>query len=80
MLNFKSRESGIDENFKTEVGDDILRIDWTNGAATRCREKHLLNIMDGQSRILTFRFTCNAKRTLGNKIQKMSDNEANHNE
>ena len=61
MLDFKAREAGIDENFKAELGDDILRIDWTNGAAMRCRERHLLNIMDGRSRILTFRFTCNAK-------------------
>ena len=61
ILDFKARENCIDESFRAEVGDDVLRVDWTNGAATRCREKHLLNIMDGQGRILTFRFTCNAK-------------------
>ena len=61
LLDFKTRENGIDEDFKKELGDEVLRLDWTNGAAMRCREKHLLNIMDGQSRILTFRFTSNAK-------------------
>ena len=61
MLDFKNRENTIDDHFRAEAGDYILRLDWTNGPAMRCREKHLLNIMDGQSRILTFRFTSNAK-------------------
>ena len=61
MQDFWNREPQINKDFEAELGDDILKVDWTHGAATRCRGKHLLNILDGKSRILISQLTPNAK-------------------
>ena len=61
MVDFKLREDDIDRDLQKEMGDEILRVDWTHGAAVRCGAKCLLNIMDGRNKILSSRFTCNSK-------------------
>jgi len=44
-----------------EVGDDVLRIDWTQDAASRCGGAYLLNIMDGRGFILLSELTSTGK-------------------
>ena len=44
-----------------EVGDDVLRIDWTEGAASRTGGAYLLNVMDGCGIILLTRLTSTCK-------------------
>ena len=61
MTDFRLREDAIDQDFAVEVGDDILRLDWTHSAAIRCGGTHLLNIMDGRNNILFSKLTCNSK-------------------
>ena len=61
MTDFRLREDAIDRDFAVEVGDDIMRVDWTHSAAIRCGGTHLLNIMDGRNNILFSKLTCNSK-------------------
>ena len=61
MADFKFRESGLDAQLTKQVGDDILRLDWTHGAAARCGRKNLLNIMDGAGNILLTKLTHSAE-------------------
>ena len=61
IADFKMREGAMDKDFQEESGDDILRVDWTHSAATRCGGTHLLNIMDGNNKILFSKLTCNSK-------------------
>ena len=42
---------------QAETGDDVLVLDWTKDAATRCRGFALLNAMDGHGHILLSRLT-----------------------
>ena len=51
----------VEADFTTEVGDDVLRLDWTCSAAVRCGGKHLLNALDGRGFVLTSKLTSNAK-------------------
>jgi len=43
------------------AGDNVLRIDWTEGAASRVGCKYLLNVMDGRGCILLTRPTSTSK-------------------
>ena len=51
MTDFRIRETSLDAQLAKLIGDDILRLDWTHGAAARCGRKNLLNIMDGNGNI-----------------------------
>ena len=61
MEDFARRAQDVDEECAKEVGDDVLRLDWTHGAAARCGGQHLLNIMDGAGHILMSRLTPTSK-------------------
>ena len=62
----------VDADFTTEVGDDVLRLDWTCSAAVRCGGKHLLNALDGRGFVLTSKLTSNAKPLSANaSIQEL---------
>jgi len=61
MEDYARRAQDVDEEFAKEVGDEVLRLDWTHGAAARCGGKHLLNIMDGRGYILSSRLTPTSK-------------------
>lgn len=68
LADFKARDKDRNAEFAKEVGDDILRADWTNGAAARCGAKHLLNILDGAGRILWSQFTVHSKPSIAREI------------
>jgi len=61
MIDFAAREKTLEAEFAGEVGDDILRLDWTRNAAARCGGKHLLNVLDGSGRILMSKLTPTSK-------------------
>ncbi len=61
MVDFASRKKDIEAECAGEVGDDVLRLDWTHGAAARCGGKHVLNIMDGRGYVLMSKLTPTSK-------------------
>ena len=52
MTDASIRNVSAMQELSTQLGDDILVLDWTVDAATKCRSKYLLNAMDGQRNIL----------------------------
>ena len=64
MLSFAGTK--VETEFTTEVGDDVLRLDWTDSAAVRCGGKHLLNALDGRGFVLISKLTPNAKPSSAN--------------
>ena len=56
-----SSSAKVEADFTQEVGDDVLRLDWTCSAAVRCGGKHLLNALDGKGFVLISKLTPNAK-------------------
>ena len=61
MTDFSIRHSCMQADFVKEVGDDVLRLDWSSSVATRCGGKHLLYICDGKGRVLVSKLTPTAK-------------------
>ena len=57
MTDALQRGREITKELESELGDDVLIIDWTHDAAARCGAKVLLNIMDGRGFILMSRLT-----------------------
>ena len=56
-----SSSAKVEADFTQELGDDVLRLDWTCSAAVRCGGKHLLNALDGKGFVLISKLTPNAK-------------------
>ena len=52
-----NRRTEMEDEWESERGDDILALDWTKGAATRCGGHALLNAMDGARHILLSQLT-----------------------
>lgn len=52
MADFASRRDALTAELTQERGDDVLAVDWTVDAASRCGSKYLFNAMDGKKRIL----------------------------
>ena len=48
----KKREAEVRFELTNEIGDDVLAMDWTIDAASRCNGECLFNVMDGNRRIL----------------------------
>ena len=61
MVDFENRKRNVLADLANHKGDDILRLDWTEGAATRGGGKYLLNILDGCGYILTSELTTTSK-------------------
>ena len=57
MRDANIRRAEVTQELIAERGDDIMVIDWTHDAASRCRNAFLLNVMDGDRRILLSAFT-----------------------
>jgi len=49
---FHKREQEITQELRVETGDDILKVDWTRGAAARCKAHFMLNLSTGANKIL----------------------------
>lgn len=52
MTDASVRKVSAMQELSNQLGDDILVLDWTVDAATKCQSKYLLNAMDGQRHIL----------------------------
>ena len=52
MMDYRARENEIDKELGAEVGDDIMMVDWTEKAATRCSANYLFNVMAGSKKVL----------------------------
>ena len=56
-----TRKPHIHKELAVRLGDDVLRIDWTDKAAKHCRAAHILNVMDGKGFILLSQRTTTSK-------------------
>lgn len=56
-----ARKPQLYKELAAEIGDDVLRIDWTDKAAKHCRASHILNVMDGQGSVLLSQATATSK-------------------
>ena len=52
MSDFQARREEVLEENAAEKGDDVLRMDWTKKAATRCSAEYMFNVMSGSRRIV----------------------------
>lgn len=52
MLDFADRKPSITRELKSQLGDDVLVVDWTVDAAAKCSSNYLFNVMDGRQTIL----------------------------
>ena len=57
LLDARRRLDGVARELASEKGDDILIVDWTCDAASRCTRKFLFNVMSGRGKVLLSRFT-----------------------
>ena len=60
MKDSANRSGEIQQEGESEIGDDILVLDWAQGVATRCGAHAVLNAMDGGRHVLLSQFmrTC----------------------
>ena len=52
MSDFQARREEVLAESAAEKGDDVLRMDWTKKAATRCSAEYMFNVMSGSQRIV----------------------------
>jgi hypothetical protein len=57
MDDFRKRRPEILHELAQETGDAILKLDWTKGAATRCKGKFLFNAISGAGKVLASELT-----------------------
>ena len=57
MSDMNRRREEVSRELAAETGDDILMLDWTEDAASRCGGSFLFNAMDGAGRVLLTRLT-----------------------
>ncbi len=57
MNDFHKRRPEIIHELAQETGDAILKLDWTKGAATRCKGKFLFNAISGAGKVLASELT-----------------------
>ncbi len=52
VTDYRTREREVDKELGAEVGDDIMMVDWTKKAASRCSASYLFNVMAGSKKVL----------------------------
>ena len=52
LMDWERRQNAVSGELASEVGDDVLAMDWTLDAAARCNASYLFNVMDGKQHIL----------------------------
>ena len=52
LSDFRGREDELQRELAAEVGDAVLKLDWTKGAAVRCKGNFLFNAMTGANQVL----------------------------
>ena len=57
MADATKRHACIQQELSSETGDEVLALDWTVDAASRCSGRFLFNAMDGRRRILVSSLT-----------------------
>ena len=67
MADESKRRQEVRDELNAETGDDVLVLDWTRDAASRCSREWLFNVMDGQHVVLCSEFTtaCEPKGVKG---------------
>lgn len=57
MNDYHKRQPEVKHELEQETGDAILKLDWTKGAATRCKGKFLFNAISGAGKLLASEIT-----------------------
>jgi hypothetical protein len=57
MEDFQNRKGELMHELSVEKADDLLKLDWTKGAASRCGQPWLFNAMDGAGKVLASTMT-----------------------
>ena len=74
MVDAKRRGQEVQGALCAEKGDDVLALDWTRDAATRCCQKWLFNVMDGKHIVLCSEFTTDCEPAgVRGILQKLCD-------
>ena len=60
MDDFRKREVELMHELVLQEADDVLKLDWTKGSASRCGQPWLFNAMDGAGKVLSSIMTATA--------------------